>query len=162
MVAACAKPATIPSGTAETLTGVPHPLPTRTRGPHGRRAATPPAAAADPSPGSSWRCDAGQQPEALLGYEPHTQLILANDAGGPRHFLDGRAVHAGATLELLLEDGRWLEVRYQWSWHSLVPPTAHIALGVPAGTRTLLSVDPPAATFELAARAILRWAARQR
>ncbi len=82
MVAVCAKPATIPSGTAETLTGVPHPLRTRSRGPHGRRAPTPPAAAGDTSPNSSWRCDAGQQPEALLGYEPHTQLILANDARG--------------------------------------------------------------------------------
>jgi hypothetical protein len=32
--------------------------------------------------------------EPLLGYEPHTQLILARTEGGRRHFLDGRPVHA--------------------------------------------------------------------
>jgi hypothetical protein len=40
--------------------------------------------------------------DPLLGYEPHTQLIEASDAGGRRHFLDGRPVHAGMMLELLL------------------------------------------------------------
>lgn len=50
--------------------------------------------------------------DPLLGFEPHTQLIEAADAGGRRHFLDGRPVHAGAVLELLLRDGRWLAGRY--------------------------------------------------
>ena len=99
--------------------------------------------------------------EPLLGYEPHTQLILGRTEGGRRHFLDGRPVQACATLELLLDDGRWLAIRYEWSWQPNVPPTAHIALGVPAGARTL-SIDPLTASFDLPPRAILRWPARER
>jgi hypothetical protein len=57
-----------------------------------------------------WR---GERFDPLLGYEPHTQLIEASDAGGRRHFLDGRPVHAGMTLELLLPDGQWLRGRYE-------------------------------------------------
>jgi hypothetical protein len=98
--------------------------------------------------------------QALLGYEPHTQLILGRTEGGARHFLDGRPVHAGATLERLLDDGHWLQVRYEWSWQPDTSPTAHVALGVPAGAREL--VDPPAVSFELPPRAILRWPQRGR
>ena len=97
--------------------------------------------------------------QPLLGYGPRTQLILGRTEGGPRHFLDGRAVHAGATLELLLDDGRWLAVRYEWSWQPEVLSAAHVALGVPTRARELVAT--PTVSFELPSRAILRWRERE-
>jgi TusA-related sulfurtransferase len=47
----------------------------------------------------------------------------------------------GDTLELLLDDGHWLPIRYEWSWQPNVPPTAHIALGLPDDAR-LAAVRP--------------------
>ena len=91
----------------------------------------------------------------LLGYEPHTQLILGRSEGGQRHFLDGHPVRAGSTLELLGADGRWLTICYEWSWDGDRPPTAHPALGVPRGAERL--VDAPLASFALPPSAILRW-----
>ncbi len=92
--------------------------------------------------------------EPLLGYEPHQHLVLARDEGGRRHFLDGRPVHAGTTLELLCADGHWLRVRYQWSGDDR-PPTAATALGAPAeAERQGLQ---PIVEFALPPRAILRW-----
>ena len=65
--------------------------------------------------------------EPLLGYEPHQQLVLARDDGGPA--LPRRASRARrVVLELLAHDGRWLSVRYEWGWDDS-PPTAHLALG---------------------------------
>jgi hypothetical protein len=69
--------------------------------------------------------------DPLLGYEPHTQLIEAADAGGRRHYLDGRPVHAGTTLELLLPDGDWLTGHYEWGYVAGEAPTLHVALGGP-------------------------------
>jgi hypothetical protein len=97
--------------------------------------------------------------EPLLGYEPHTQLILANSAGGRRHFLDGQPVHAGDRLEVQLPDGSWLPVRYEWSWDPKRPATAHFGLSVPAQAR---EIEPgPVVSFEIPPRAILRWPPRQ-
>jgi hypothetical protein len=95
--------------------------------------------------------------QPLLGYEPHTQLILGRTEGGPRHFLDGRHVHAGATPELLLGDGHWLRIRYEWSWGADELPRGYAALGVPARAQGV--TDAPLVSFELPARAILRWPA---
>jgi len=93
--------------------------------------------------------------QALLGYEPHEILVLARDRGGQRHFLDGRPVHAGATLELLLGDGHWLPIRYEWSWSLDASPTAHAGLGGP--DRAVRRDVTPAVSFDLPPRAILRW-----
>lgn len=98
--------------------------------------------------------------DPLLGYEPHTQLIEASDAGGRRHFLDGRAVHAGTTLELLLPDGNWLRGRYEWSYTAGDPPTLHVALGGPAEAER--QHELPVVSFPLPARAVLRWPAGDR
>jgi hypothetical protein len=68
-------------------------------------------------------------------------------------------VHAGTSLELLLADGRWLRIRYEWNWQPDTEPTAYAALGVPAGAEKL--TDPPLVSFKLPARAILRWPERQ-
>jgi len=96
--------------------------------------------------------------ESLLGYEPHEQLILGRDQGGERHFLDGRAVPAGTTLELLAGDGHWLTIRYEWSWARDELPTAHFALGGPPGAQRQDAL--PIITFSLPPRAVLRWPAR--
>ncbi len=93
--------------------------------------------------------------QPLLGYEPHQHLVLGRDDGGQRHFLDGRPVHAGAMLELLLGDGHWLPVRYEWSWSHDAPPTAHAALGGPDGA--VRHDVTPAVSFELPPRAVVRW-----
>ena len=93
--------------------------------------------------------------DPLLGYEPHTQLIEASDAGGRRHFLDGRPVHAGMTLELLLPGGHWLAGRYEWSYVAGELPTLHVELGGPAEAERQGEV--PAVSFPLPPRAVLRW-----
>lgn len=92
--------------------------------------------------------------EPMLGYEPHQHLVLGRDDGGRRYFLDGRPVHAGAELDLLLADGHWLRVRFEWSWHD-ARSTAHVALGAPPEAQRQ-GVQPTVA-FELAPRAVLRW-----
>ena len=92
--------------------------------------------------------------QPMLGYEPHQHLVLGRSDGGQRHYLDGRPVHAGAGLELLLADGQWLPVRYEWSWDDKAP-RAYAALGAPAeAARQELH---PLVEFSLPARAILRW-----
>jgi len=111
--------------------------------------------AADSACWEDWNAEHYQP---LLGYEPHTQLILARTDGGPRHCLDGRPVSAGSSLELLLEDGSWLAVRYEWSWQSDSPPTAHFALGLPDQARGV--ANSPVASIALAPQAILRWPRR--
>lgn len=96
--------------------------------------------------------------DPLLGYEPHTQLIEASDAGGRRHFLDGRPVHAGTTLELLMPDGHWLSGRYEWNFVAGEAPTLDLALGGPAEAQRQGEV--PVVSFPLPARAVLRWPQR--
>jgi hypothetical protein len=66
-------------------------------------------------------------------------------------------VHAGATLELLLDDGHWLRIRYEWSWRADELPRGYATLGVPAPAEEV--TDSPLVSFELPARAILRWPA---
>jgi hypothetical protein len=91
-------------------------------------------------------------------YEPLLELILARTDSGRRHFLDGRPVHAGARIELLLENGTWLPVRDEWGWDTEQPPTAHFALGLPPAAHGI--AEPPVVSIELPARAILRWPSR--
>ena len=92
--------------------------------------------------------------DPMLGYEPHQHLVLGRSDGGPRHFLNGLPVNAGASLQLLLGDGHWLAIRYEWSWDDR-PPRAYAALGAPAeAERQGLH---PLAEFSLDPRAILRW-----
>lgn len=46
---------------------------------------------------------------------PGAVLRLGEDAGGLRHFLDGKPVSAGAVLYLLTNEG-WLGGRYEWEF----------------------------------------------
>ncbi len=98
--------------------------------------------------------------DPLLGYEPHTQLILGRSDGGARHYLDGRPVSAGSGLELLIASGHWLPVRYEWDWNAEHAPRAYFNLGVPEPAREL--VDAPDASIALPSTAILRWPERGR
>ena len=92
--------------------------------------------------------------QPMLGYEPHQHLILGRSDGGQRHYLDGRPVHAGDVLQLLLADDHWLPVRYEWSWDDK-PPRAYAALGAPA--QAARQDQQPLIEFSLPPRAILRW-----
>jgi hypothetical protein len=96
--------------------------------------------------------------EPILGYEPHTMMIEGESPGGRRHFLDGRPVHAGTTLDLLLPDGHWQRVRYEWSFTRETPPRAYLQLGGPAAAERLDAA--PQVSFELPPRAVLRWPER--
>jgi hypothetical protein len=96
--------------------------------------------------------------EPLLGYEPHTMLIEGESPGGRRHFLDGRPVHAGTGLDLLLPDGRWQRVRYKWGFASEQTPRVYMQLGGPAAAERLDAA--PQVSFDLRPRAVLRWPER--
>ena len=76
---------------------------------------------------------------------PTDRLSVTAEAGGQRHTLAGRPVHAGDTLELQLLDG-WVRGRYEWAFDAR-PPALLIRL---AGTE-----EP--ATLRLPAAALLRW-----
>ena len=88
------------------------------------------------------------------------------EPGGPRHYLEDRPVHAGDTLSLLLEHGRWVEGRYEWTFKEADPPMFMLALGeLPERTREQLEAEeeqgiyrrPPLVELTLPPRAVLRW-----
>ena len=96
--------------------------------------------------------------QALLGHEPHTQLILDRSDGGPRHYLDGKPVHTGGILELLTDSEDWLPVRYEWDWNVEHALRAYFNLGLPAPARGV--TEPPDVSVALPSTAILRWRSR--
>ncbi len=55
-------------------------------------------------------------------------LVLTEDAGGHRHELDGRPVHAGDELELQLSGGTWIAGRYEWTYDQAKPAVFVIPL----------------------------------
>ena len=55
-------------------------------------------------------------------------LELREEGGGLGYFLDGRPVQAGVVLEVLLEGGEWLTVRFEWKVEDQLP-TLHLDLG---------------------------------
>ena len=64
-------------------------------------------------------------------------LVLEHEPDGLRHTLDGKAVHAGEVLELALEDGKWIEGRYEWNFQGDSLPRLYLGLaGEPPGPRT--------------------------
>jgi len=66
---------------------------------------------------------ANQAAPAQLAARRPCRLVLLEDAGGPRYFLDGRAVHAGDLLEVLLHSGEFFQVRFEWSGRYGVRPS---------------------------------------
>jgi hypothetical protein len=111
--------------------------------------------AADDACWEDWRTE---HYSPLLGYEPDTLLILGRTEGGLRHFLNGEPVHAGARLELQLDGGNWLPVRYEWSFSETTPPMAYVALALPEPAQGI--AGPPLIQFALPTDAILRWPQR--
>lgn len=45
------------------------------------------------------------------------RLTLGEDAGGPRHFVNGEPIHAGTGLDLMLEGENWLSGRFETANH---------------------------------------------
>jgi hypothetical protein len=91
-------------------------------------------------------------------------LRLVGEPSGPRHYLDGRPVHAGETLELAIAAAAtgnpdpawplWLRGRYEWSFHAGERPTFYLELGdgkAESGECVGL------AEFKLPEAAVLRW-----
>ena len=74
------------------------------------------------------------------------RLELREQGGGLRYFLDGRPVHAGDLLEILLRAGEWLAVRFEWPSEDELP-TLHLDLGE----------TEDKATFRSPETARLRW-----
>lgn len=100
-----------------------------------------------------------------------SSLRLEREDSGPRHYLEGRPVHAGTTLELALAWGSvqsaatdpdpvWLRGRYEWSFRPDDPPRFHILLGDGSTERPRDDDESwiaGAASFPLPAKAVLRW-----
>jgi len=59
-------------------------------------------------------------------------LELVQESSGPRHYLDGRPVHAGDVLQLAIGDfaGRLLfvRVRYEWSFRADKEPVFYLPI----------------------------------
>ena len=91
----------------------------------------------------------------LVDPEPNRVLVLAEDAGGRRHFLAGKPVNAGSSLELRLADDLWVPVRYEWNWND-ARPRAYLALG---GRGETIGPEwaPEPVSFAIPDRAELRW-----
>jgi hypothetical protein len=94
------------------------------------------------------------------------RLELGDESGGLRHFLLGRAVHAGDGLELLLADGRWLLGRYENArGEDFLRPLFHFDLPCTAAPPEWAGAVPRSTTdleamVELAPAACLRWPRR--
>ena len=70
----------------------------------------------------------------------HT-LREGTTVGGPRHFLDDEAPHAGTGVWLLTDDG-WLRGRYEWTFEPGTP--AEIWIGVGRNDEAVIQVYPGA------------------
>ena len=93
-------------------------------------------------------------------------LNLRQEPSGPRHYLDGRAVHAGDTLELAVFEGVtvcaqgdpdpvWLRGRYEWSYQAGDAPRFYLELG--DGKALGAGACVGLAEFKLPEAAVLRW-----
>ena len=72
------------------------------------------------------------------------------NGGGDRHYLAGKAVHCGTALELLVQGGRWVPVRYELARGE---PVAYLHLGGPGERFGATDV----VHFDLPTDAVLRW-----
>lgn len=103
------------------------------------------------------------------------ELRLVDEDSGPRHYLAGRPVHAGTTLELALAWGTvrcaatdpdpvWIRGRYEWSFQAGDRPKFHVLLG--DGSPDCPREDDESwvagtACFPLPAKAVLRWPSKE-
>ena len=88
-----------------------------------------------------------QGAEALLPtFDAEGEMTFAWRSPGSRYFLQGEPVHAGDVLELLLDDGQWQPVRFEWS---------------AAPERRPIMVINQHDAFALPDQAIFRWSQRK-
>lgn len=68
-----------------------------------------------------------------------SRLVLGDDGGGPRYFLAGRPVRAGAILEFDSEDEGWQSARFEWSHDLDEVPELYLKSGavIPLPEQTL-------------------------
>lgn len=66
------------------------------------------------------------------------QRLILQHEGGYRHYLLGRAVHAGTRLELLTDNG-WVTGRYEWRFHPDIKP--YLVLNTETGETVVLEYD---------------------
>lgn len=76
------------------------------------------------------------------------QLELRKDGGRPLHFLAGKPLEPGATIEILLDGDRWLGGRYEWTGSEARWPSLRIDLGGGVSRTTAPPIPPDA---------VLRW-----
>jgi hypothetical protein len=91
-----------------------------------------------------------------------SKLEFWRDGETPRHYLDGRPVSVGDTLELSLSGGRWLRVRYRWNGEEDTLPVFSVVLGGAWELRQLRDPNAvekaPEAVIRLELEdAVLRW-----
>lgn len=67
----------------------------------------------------------------LVRPDPGELLILSHTGGMRCHYLAGRPVPSGTTLELRLSGRRWVPVRYEWSARADAAPRFYMQLGGP-------------------------------
>jgi hypothetical protein len=67
---------------------------------------------------------------------PTMTLQLHSDASGLRHYLDGKPVSAGDTIEVLFH-GQWTKVQYEWIGKASQPP-----IGIVSEDATTISLKP--------------------
>jgi hypothetical protein len=87
-------------------------------------------------------------------------LTSVDEGGGSRrHFLAGRAIHCGDSLELKLADGTWMPVRYELDWYKNGESRPVLYFTVKVAGRTGERWYPDAC-IEIPAHATLRLPAR--
>ena len=95
------------------------------------------------------------------------RLELRREPSGLRYYLQGRGVHAGQELDLLVwthpktsqAEATWIRGRYEWSYHKQDRPTFHIHLGWLTTCPEYPDVEPftTHSVVELHPAAQLRW-----
>ena len=78
-------------------------------------------------------------------------LELREELGGLRCYLAGKAIHAGAGLEILFAGDVWLEGRYEWTYKREDRPVLYDLK--PSGPSTSFQIGSKAGTGFRAARA---------
>lgn len=89
---------------------------------------------------------------------PRSQLELREEGSGPRYYLDGQPIHAGAGLEMLFAGDVWLEGRYEWNYDRENRPLLYFNLGGPWEGDP--EKAPPEVVIRIPPEAILRWPRR--
>lgn len=79
------------------------------------------------------------------------ELELRQEEGGLRHYLLGKPLHAGASVELLLEDGTWLPGRYEWSFRKEALPMFYLYLSGKDSTISVSMTVPQGAIWRRSA-----------